>query len=272
MRLLTFVDPASGTLHVGALTRDARRVVDLTVVGLDDMFMAVERAANLARIAGHLVEHEGAVGHPVEQVRIVAPMPGARGVHLADAPAGRMSAAGRALAVVSDEPALAFTDPAPMLGPGDELRVRPGDRWALAVAAVLGAGGRDLPEERALAHVAGYAIAGRWLGEASSEASIQLGPWLVTPDDAGDGVDGDAPRAARIVVDGQPAAEGAWRVGAPFAPMIARASARFELRPGDVLTALVPAADGSPCAVSLSAGQAVRLEVQGLGALPARAV
>lgn len=266
MRLLTFVDPASGTLHVGALTRDGRRVVDLTVVGLDDMFMAVERAANLARIAGHLVEHEGAVGHPATDVRIVAPMPGARGVHLGQAAAAPI---GRALAVVDDEPPLSFTDPAPMLGPGDELPVRPGDRWALAVAAVLGGGGRDVSEERALAQVAGYCLAGRWLGEASDRATVQLGPWLVTPDDAGAP---DTPRVARIFVDDAPVAEGSWAVGAPFARMIARASTRFELRAGDVLTALVPAADGGPCAASLAPGQAVRLEVQGLGALPAHGV
>src|SRR5215217_849837 len=91
MRLLTFVAPASGKLHVGALTRDAARVVDLTVIGLDDMFMAVERAANLARIASHLVENDGAVGHAIDQVRIVAPMPGARCVHMSSA--GRANAA-----------------------------------------------------------------------------------------------------------------------------------------------------------------------------------
>src|SRR3712207_7319493 len=107
MRLLTFVDPETGTLHVGALSRDARRVVDLTVIGLDDMFMAVERAANLARIASHLVENEGAVGHDIEQVRVVAPMPGARCVHQGLATPGGLSA-GRALAIAGDAP-LAFS-------------------------------------------------------------------------------------------------------------------------------------------------------------------
>jgi hypothetical protein len=270
MRLLTFVDPGSGTLHVGALSRDAARVVDLTVIGLDDMFMAVERAANLARIASHLVESEGAVGHAVDQVRIVAPMPGARCVHQGLPSPGGL-APGRALAIAGDAP-LAFTDPGPLLGPGDEVTARAGDRWALAVAAVLGAGGRDVPEEHALRLVAGYCIAGRWLADAANAdgtPAMQLGPWLVTPDDAG--AEGTA-RPARIVVDDVAVATGTWAVGAEFARLAARASRQFELRPGDVLTTLVPASGGGACAAPLAAGQRVRLEVEGLGALPATVV
>jgi 2-keto-4-pentenoate hydratase/2-oxohepta-3-ene-1,7-dioic acid hydratase in catechol pathway len=150
------------------------------------------------------------------------------------------------------------------------VTVRSGDRWALAVAAVLARGGRDVTEDRALALVAGYAIAGRRLGDGAADApAIQLGPWLVTPDDAGEP---GTPRAARVLVDGAVVAEATWQVGAPFAAMIARASAQYELRAGDLLTALLPGVDGAPCATSLVAGQAVRLEVQGLGALPADAV
>ena len=266
LRLLTFVDPATAELHVGALSRDARRVVDLTVIGLDDMFMAVARAANLARIGSHLVESEGAVAHSSDQVRIVAPMPGARCVHLGAAPTR-----GRALALAGDDP-LTFTDPGPLLGPGDDVRVRPGDRWALGVAAVLMSGGRDLPEEHALRLVAGYAIAGRWLADAANAdgtPAVQLGPWIVTPDDAGDE---GAARPARIVVDDAVVATGTWTVGAAVAGIVARASRQFELRPGDVLTAIVPAPDGGPCAVPIAAGQRVRLDVEGLGALVANAV
>ena len=272
MRLLTFVDPGSGKLHVGALTRNAARVVDLTVIGLDDMFMAVERAANLARIASHLVENEGAVGHPIDQVRIVAPMPGARCVHMGLA-TGALAGA-RALAVVAD-PALSFTDPGPLLGPGDEVRIRPGDRWALAVAAVIGEGGHDVPEDQALRRVAGYAIAGRWLGDASNadgSPAVQLGPWLVTPDDVGAGDDGAGTRQTRVVVDDVVVAAGSWTVGAPFARLVAAASRQFSLRPGDVLTAVLATPAGDACAATLAPGQRVRLEVDGLGALPAHAV
>lgn len=245
-------------------------MVDLTLIGLDDMFMAVERAANLARIASHLVENEGAVGHAVDQVRVVAPMPGARCVHLGLPSPGGVSA-GRALAIAGDAP-LTFSDPGPLLGPGDDVRARPGDRWAVAVAAVLGAGGRDVPEAHALRLVAGYAIAGRWLadaGSADATPAVQLGPWLVTPDDAG--AEGTA-RPVRVVVDEATVASATWAVGAGFAAMVARVSRQFELRPGDVLTALVPADGGGGCAASVAAGQQVRLEVEGLGALPARVV
>jgi 2-keto-4-pentenoate hydratase/2-oxohepta-3-ene-1,7-dioic acid hydratase in catechol pathway len=267
MRLLTFVAPDSGKLHVGALTRDARRVVDLTAIGLDDMFMAVERAANLARIASHLVENEGAVGHAIDQVRIVAPMPGARCVHL-----GLPSASPRTLAVVDDEPPLAFTDPGPLLGPADTITARAGDRWALAIAAVLAAGGRDISEDHALRCIAGYTMAGRWLGDAANadgSPAVQLGPWLVSPDDAGNV--GTA-RDARVLVNDAVVAAGRWDVGAPFARLVARASRQFELRPGDVFTALLPATGGGPCAASVVAGQKVRLEVDGLGALPVNVV
>lgn len=266
MRLLTFVDPPTGTLHVGALSRDAARVVDLTVIGLDDMFMAVERAANLARIADHLVESEGAVGYPTGDVRIVAPMPGARCIHgmPAAVAAGAAVATVRALPVADAAPALHFADPAPLLGPGDALTVRAGDQWTLAVACVLARGGRDVPAEHALDLVAGYAIAGRWLGESDADTRVvQLGPWLLTRDAAGE--PGTA-RGARLLRDGAIVASGEWRVGAPFGPMIAAASARYELRPGDVLTAPLP------CAATLVAGQSVRLEVDGLGALVATAV
>jgi 2-keto-4-pentenoate hydratase/2-oxohepta-3-ene-1,7-dioic acid hydratase in catechol pathway len=173
--------------------------------------------------------------------------------------------------VAGDIP-LAFSDPGPLLGPGDDVIARAGDRWALAVAAVLGGGGRDVPEEHAPRLVAGYAIAGRWLSDAANAdgtPAVQLGPWLVTTDDAGAE---RTVRAARVVVDDVAVAAGAWAVGAGFARIIARASRQFELRPGDVLTTLVPAADGGPCAAPLTAGQRVRLEVDGLGALPATAV
>ena len=266
MRLLTFVDPPTGQLHVGALTRDARRVVDLTVIGLDDMFMAVERAANLARLGSHLVENEGAVGHPTTDVRIVAPMPGARCVHLGSVGGGRN------LAVADEEPPLVFTDPGPLLGPGDSIAARPADRWALAVAAVLASGGRDVTEELASRLVAGYCIAGRWLADpanADGTPAVQLGPWLVTPDQLGEP---GAARAARIVVDDVTVAECGWAVGMPFARVIARASRQFELRAGDVFTALVPTPTGGPCAATVAPGQLARLEVDGLGALVAHVV
>ncbi len=270
MRLLTFVDPASGRLHVGALTRDATRVVDLTVIGLDDMFMAVERAANLARIASHLVENDGAVGHPIDQVRVVAPMPGARCVHQ-----GLVTGGGRTLALADEEPPLAFTDPGPLLGPGDSVTARTGDRWALAVGAVLAAGGRNLPEDAAARLVAGYTIAGRWLRDAANAdgtPAVQLGPWLVTPDQLGAPDEPSMTRSARILVDETLVAEGRWEVAGSFARLIARASSQFELRAGDVLTVLLPAIGGGPCAATVVAGQAVRLEVEGLGALPGNVV
>ena len=49
-----------------------------------------------------------------------------------------------------------------VVGPFDDIPVDgPGRRldWEAELAAVVGVGGRDIPRERALAHVAGYCVA-----------------------------------------------------------------------------------------------------------------
>jgi 2-keto-4-pentenoate hydratase/2-oxohepta-3-ene-1,7-dioic acid hydratase in catechol pathway len=135
--------------------------------------------------------------------------------------------------------------PSSIIGP-DETVYLPevGDReihHESELAFVIGKGGKDIPEERALDHVFGYTIlldiTVRGDGDRSRRKSYDgftpIGPWVVTADEIGD------PHNLRIhlTVNGQTRQDvnsGDMLVNIPR--MIAYASRVFTLNPGDVFT------------------------------------
>jgi 2-keto-4-pentenoate hydratase/2-oxohepta-3-ene-1,7-dioic acid hydratase in catechol pathway len=97
-------------------------------------------------------------------------------------------------------PAFYFACPATVLGPYDDAPTAPGSAWQdfeLEIAAVIGAGGRDLTVEQAEQAIIGYTIFNDWsardlqqmesqlgIGQGKGKDSgVTLGPYLVTPDE-----------------------------------------------------------------------------------------
>jgi 2-keto-4-pentenoate hydratase/2-oxohepta-3-ene-1,7-dioic acid hydratase in catechol pathway len=176
-----------------------------------------------------------------------------------------------------------FTKPASAIV-GDGAAIRYDERvtrrldYEVELAVVIGAGGRDIPADRAMAHVFGYTIVNdvtardlqkrhdQWFKGKGLDTFCPMGPWIVTADEIPD------PHALRIrlSVNGEPrqdASTGDMIFRIP--ETIASLSAGLTLEPGDVI------ATGTPSGVGyamnprrwLAAGDEIACEVEGVGRL-----
>ncbi len=270
MRLVTY-DAGAGP-RVGALAGDDT-VIDLAFGG--DMVAYIEAGAPQSTTV------------PVQGARLLAPL---RPRSLRDFLAfeGHMKAAltrlGRAIpAEWYEVPAYYKGMPDTVIGPEETV---PWPDWTekldheLELAAVIGAGGRDIAEADARAAIFGYTIwndlsardvqarelpVGMGPGKAKDwDGSNVLGPCIATPDEV------DLERARmRVRVNGE-----VWGQDTPasmhhsFAALIAYASLGQTLRAGEVLGSGT-AAGGSGLELDrwLEEGDVVELEVEGIGVL-----
>ncbi|HLN13705.1 MAG TPA: fumarylacetoacetate hydrolase family protein [bacterium] len=171
--------------------------------------------------------------------------------------------------------------PHSLLGPGEPYvmpRASTQVDYEGELAVIIGAGGRDIPEARALEHVAGYAIfndlsirdyqrrTSQWMLGKNFDRSGPFGPALVTRDEVPD------PQALTLTVDvsGERMQEADTSTMIfSVAYLIADVSRALTLEPGDVI------ATGTPSGVGfartpprwLRPGDLVRVEITGLGAL-----
>jgi 2-keto-4-pentenoate hydratase/2-oxohepta-3-ene-1,7-dioic acid hydratase in catechol pathway len=150
--------------------------------------------------------------------------------------------------------------------------------WEGEVAIVIGRTARRVPPQRALEHVAGFtcfadnsvrdwqlhsqqATAGKnWPGTGA------CGPWLVTPDEIGDGGE----LKIRTLVNGTVFQDDTTaHLAFPIADLIAYVSTFTSLSPGDVIATGTPAGIGhrKDPPVYLGAGDVVEVEVAGIGSL-----
>ena len=144
------------------------------------------------------------------------------------------------------------------------------------LAVVIGRRARDVPEERALAHVFGYAVMNdvtardrqrdepQWLRAKGSDTFAPFGPWVTTADEVPD----PQALAIRTTVNGELRQDGATAdMVFSVAALVAWCSSSFTLEPGDVITTGTPAGVGVARRVFLEPGDRVRIEIPGLGAL-----
>jgi 5-carboxymethyl-2-hydroxymuconate isomerase len=169
--------------------------------------------------------------------------------------------------------------PSSVTGPAGEV-VRPAYTEELdyegELAVVIGRRARDVPRERALAHVFGYAVMNdvtardrqreepQWVRAKGGDTFAPFGPWVTTADEIPD----PQALAIRTTVNGELRQDGTTAdMVFPVDALVAFCSASFTLEPGDVITTGTPAGVGVARGAFLGPGDRVRVEIEGLGAL-----
>ncbi|MER7757009.1 fumarylacetoacetate hydrolase family protein [Kitasatospora sp. NPDC097643] len=184
-------------------------------------------------------------------------------------------------AAVPERPVVFMKDPSTVVGPYDQVLIPRGSTktdWEVELAVVIGCEARylDSPAEAA-AHIAGYAISNdvserefqleysaQWDLGKSCESFNPLGPWLVTPDEAGD------PQALglQLAVNGEVRQDGDTKnMIFDVHHLVWYLSQYMVLRPGDVINTGTPAgvALGLPGTPYLREGDTVELSIDRLG-------
>lgn len=178
------------------------------------------------------------------------------------------------------EPVLLLKATSSISGPNDDVVIPRGSSkldWEVELAVVIGRGGVYIPEAEALDHVAGYCIVndvsardfqmergGTWDKGKGCDTFGPLGPWLVTPDEAGDVADLDM----WLEVDGRRYQNGSTRTMIfSIAYLISYVSGFMSLQPGDVITTGTPPGNGMAQTppVFLEPGNVMHLFIERLG-------
>ena len=172
-----------------------------------------------------------------------------------------------------------------VVGPYDDI-VRPREvrdlDYEAELCVVIGTGGRHIPRDRALEHVAGYCCANdvsarsaqlfsgdQWLRGKSFDTFCPIGPAITTRDDVRD------PQALRITcrVDGEVRQDDTTaNMVFDVATLIGYCSEAFTLEPGDILLTGTPAgvAIGRQPPPWLEPGQLCEVEVETVGRMANR--
>jgi 2-keto-4-pentenoate hydratase/2-oxohepta-3-ene-1,7-dioic acid hydratase in catechol pathway len=172
-----------------------------------------------------------------------------------------------------------------VVGPFDAVRL-PGAAvssqidYESELAVVIGTGGKNIPKAHAMQHVFGYTVVndvtardvqmrhGQWDLGKSFDTFCPMGPWLVTADE----VDGGNTRV-RGWVNGELRQDGHTRdLIFDIATLIETCSRGITLHPGDVIATGTPAGVGMGLTPPrwLQAGDVVRVEIDGIGAIENR--
>lgn len=157
--------------------------------------------------------------------------------------------------------------------------------WEAELAVIIGPGGKDIPLERALDHVAAVTIANDlsqrdlmrrdgvpeqspfnldWVGHKCFDGACPLGPWLVPIDQISDVQN----LAIKLWVnDTLEQDSNTSRMLFSVAEQIAFLSTRLTLQPGDVILTGTPAGVGAERGAFLNQGDVIRIRIEELGEL-----
>jgi 2-keto-4-pentenoate hydratase/2-oxohepta-3-ene-1,7-dioic acid hydratase in catechol pathway len=178
------------------------------------------------------------------------------------------------------EPIIFLKATSALCGPNDDIALPKDSQkadWEVELGVVIGRAAKYLDEAAALSHVAGFVTvndlsdrefqierAGQWTKGKSADTFGPVGPWLVTPDEAGDPQN----MTLKAWVNGKLMQDGhTGNMIFPVARLVAYVSQFMSLHPGDII------ATGSPSGVGmgrrpqlyLQAGDVVEAEVGRLG-------
>ena len=184
-------------------------------------------------------------------------------------------------AKVPPEPIIFSKATSAVCGPDDDIIIPRNSvktDWEVELGVVIGKPAKYVEESSALDHVAGYCVIndvsereyqierqGQWVKGKSCDSFGPTGPWLVTPDEAGD------PQNLKLwlEVDGKRYQDGSTNTMVySVAFLIHYLSQFFTLHPGDVISTGTPPGVGlgqKPDPVFLRPGQTIQLGVEGLG-------
>ncbi|MEW2165621.1 fumarylacetoacetate hydrolase family protein [Streptomyces sp. NPDC007084] len=175
-----------------------------------------------------------------------------------------------------------------VIGPADPLTVHDRERtrydWEAELAVVIGRGGRAIPVESALDHVAAYAVANDVTARALHKRTAVPAAPFVYDWVASKAIDGSFPMGpgltpAFLVPDPQDLRLRLWVNGelqqdestgdmiCSVAELIAAASQVMTLEPGDVIATGTPSGVGAPRGRYLRGGDVVRVSIDGLGSI-----
>lgn len=180
-----------------------------------------------------------------------------------------------------DEPMLFLKATSSICGPNDPIEVpltATKTDWEVELGIVIGKRAKNITQDAALAHVAGYVCAndvserafqseraGQFTKGKSHDTFCPIGPWLVTPDEAGD----VGALGLWTEVNGTRYQDGSTRdLVFDVATSIAQISEFMTLEPGDLILTGTPAGVGKgqkPDPIYLQPGDTMRCSVDGLG-------
>lgn len=153
--------------------------------------------------------------------------------------------------------------------------------WEAELAVVIGRPGRNIPVERAMEHVAGYTILNDlslrdqgnrsdwnvktdFLSGKSFDTGAPMGPWIVPARQVGDVYKLSLKQwvSQELMQDSTTA-----YMHFTIAEQVAYLSAKFTLRPGDVIATGSPSGNGRPRGIFLKPGQELTVEIEKIGRL-----
>jgi 2,4-diketo-3-deoxy-L-fuconate hydrolase len=190
-------------------------------------------------------------------------------------------------APIPEEPIVFMKATSAICGPNDDV-MRPRDStkldWEVELGIVIGKTARYVEESAALQHVAGYCVindvserafqlerGGTWDKGKGCDTFGPIGPWLVTPNEAGDVTN----LSMWLTVNGKRYQNGSTRTMI-FKPafLISYLSRFMSLHPGDVISTGTPPGVGlgQKPPVYLSAGDVMELGIENLGTQRQRVV
>ncbi|MCF2905219.1 fumarylacetoacetate hydrolase family protein [Octadecabacter sp. CECT 8868] len=181
---------------------------------------------------------------------------------------------------VPPEPVIFSKWTSSIVGPDDDVVIPRGSEktdWEVELGIVIGKGGSYIDEADAMDHVAGFCVindvserayqierSGTWDKGKGCDTFGPIGPWLVTPDEAGNYDD----LAMWLEVDGTRHQNGSTATMVYKVPhLIAYCSQFMSLQPGDLISTGTPPGVGMGLTPQkyLKGGETMRLGIDGLG-------
>jgi 2-keto-4-pentenoate hydratase/2-oxohepta-3-ene-1,7-dioic acid hydratase in catechol pathway len=284
MRIASFV--LNGKREVGLVSADGKTVTSLALTA-DQVLRGAQAAIDLL-VAGHALPDTAGQAVPISDIRLEAPLPlprrnlwcVGRNYH---AHARELSAS-----VFKDNDSnpevwpIVFTKvPECVVGPHDDVFVPVGvsDQidYEAELAVVIGKGGKNISKADALKHVFGYTVVNdvtardvqmrhqQWDMGKSFDTFCPMGPWIATADEFN-----GAKTRVRCWVNGELRQDGPTENMIFDIPTLIETISRgITLYPGDVIATGTPAGVGMGMKPPryLKAGDVVRVEIDGLGAI-----
>ncbi len=274
MKLIRFGDP--GKEKPGVLLKDGSRL-DASALG-SDYDEAFFGGNGLQKLASWISTNSSSASRVAPSVRLGSPI--CRPSKIVCIGLNYRDHAAETKAEAPKEPVLFFKATTSLVGPNDDL-VRPRNAakvdWEVELAVVIGKRASYVSKEKALEHVAGYALhndyserafqlehGGQWVKGKSADTFAPLGPFLATPDE----ILNVGNLAMWLRVNGQVRQKSSTsNMIFDVATLVSYVSQFMTLLPGDLISTGTPAGVGlgmNP-PVYLNAGDVVELGIEGLG-------